>query len=140
MSTLYVETSAVLTWLLGESLACDAKSAMDAADRIVTSALTSLETKRALIRAEAGALLTASETARLHGLFEQAWNGWYVMEISQEIRDRAASRFPIEPIRSLDAIHLAAVLQFVRAFQDLHVLSYDRRIVQNLEPLGLVQI
>jgi hypothetical protein len=59
------------------------------------------------------------------------------MEITGEIRVRAAEAFPVESVRTLDAVHLATVLEFARVFPDISVLSTDSRILANLEPLGL---
>ncbi|MBI2346165.1 MAG: hypothetical protein HYV03_04650, partial [Deltaproteobacteria bacterium] len=68
---------------------------------------------------------------------EQGAAQWHIMEITAEVRARAGRPFPSEPIRSLDAIHLATALEFVRAFPDLTVLSFDDRVLRNLAPLGL---
>ncbi len=51
--------------------------------------------------------------------------------------DAFSGVFPVEPIRTLDALHLASALELLRLFPDLTVLSFDRRIVENLAPLGL---
>ena len=52
MAALYLESSAVLTWLLGETNARQVRTRVDSASIIVTSVLTLLETDRTLIRAE----------------------------------------------------------------------------------------
>ncbi len=61
-----------------------------------------------------------------------------MLEITADIRIRAGEAFPVEPVRTLDAIHLATALQFARALPGLSVLTFDRRILANLEPLGLL--
>ena len=43
----------------------------------------------------------------------------------------------LDTVRTLDAIHLATALHFARAFPALPVLTFDERILANLEPLGL---
>ncbi len=60
------------------------------------------------------------------------------MEITAEVRNRASMNFPIEPVRSLDAIHLATALEFMQAYNEMKVISFDKRIIDNLEPLGLL--
>jgi hypothetical protein len=40
-------------------------------------------------------------------------------------------------VRTLDAIHLATALRFATTFPALPVLTFDERILANLEPLGL---
>lgn len=61
------------------------------------------------------------------------------MEISSDVRLRAGRPFPAEPIRSLDAIHLATALALVEGYGPMTVLSSDDRIDRNLEPLGLLR-
>lgn len=43
----------------------------------------------------------------------------------------------VEPVRSLNAVHLASAIELLAAYPDLMVLSFDDRIIANLEPLGL---
>ena len=60
-----------------------------------------------------------------------------MLEITSDIRIRAGEPFPVEPVRTLDAIHLASALRFATTFPALPVLTFDERILANLEPLGL---
>jgi predicted nucleic acid-binding protein len=137
VSSVYVETSAILSWLFGESTATAVTSAIDEAETVLTSVLTGVEVRRSLIRAEHTGILTPAAATHLLGVFETVSRAWIVVEITPEIRSRASARFPVEPIRSLDAIHLATALELLRAVDELEVLSLDRRIVDNLDPLGL---
>ena len=50
--------------------------------------------------------------------------------------DRARRRFPREPVRALDALHLATVLRIGDFRPGLGVLSFDRRIRANAAALG----
>lgn len=137
MSALYAETSAVLAWLLGEPRSEEALSAINEAESVLTSALTELEVRRSLIRASAGGILTEVDAIHLLGRFQTVAATWIVMELTPEVLARAAQRFLVEPVRSLDAVHLATALEFVRAVPDLEVLSFDARVADNVAPLGL---
>lgn len=137
MKALYLESSALLAWLLGESSAAEVKAKIDEADTVVTSVLTILEAERALIRAESASLLSAGDAEKLKGLLAQSSAGWALMEISEDVRHRAARFFPAEPVRTLDAIHLATALLFMRVFPSLEMLSYDQRILRNAIALGI---
>jgi hypothetical protein len=137
MSVAYLETSALLAWLLGEAAGSEVGTALAESGQIVTSVMTVLEARRALVRAETDGLLDAAQAAHLRGIVETLEQSWHLMEVSAEVRERASSRFPVEPVRSLDAIHLATALIFARAFADMRVLSLDGRIRANLTPLGL---
>jgi hypothetical protein len=59
------------------------------------------------------------------------------MRIEREVVDRARSPFPGEPIRTLDALHLASALVAGRAVADLACLSLDERVCACGRALGL---
>jgi uncharacterized protein with PIN domain len=140
LKTLYLETSALLAWLLGEPAAEQVKSRIDAAQTIATSWLTLLEAERALIRGESQRILKAGEAEKLRGLLNRSKAGWVLMEISEEVRERASRAFPAEPVRTLDAIHLATALLFMRVLPELELLSCDERILRNAASLGIAGI
>lgn len=57
-------------------------------------------------------------------------------KLFDEIVERSRRPFPVEPIRTLDAIHLASALVLRVAFPDLVVLSLDRRLRASAQELG----
>ena len=137
MKTVYFETSALLAWLFGEARAAEVKNRIDRADTVVTSVLTLMEAERAIVRAETGSLISAGDAERLRGLLARSKAGWMLMEISEDVRMRASRAFPAEPIRTLDSIHLATALVFMRVFPALELFSYDERILRNAGVLGI---
>ena len=60
----------------------------------------------------------------------------HVAEVTAEVRSRAALEFPIEPVRSLDAIHLATIEIWSRTIGLLAVASTDDRVRRNAQALG----
>jgi predicted nucleic acid-binding protein len=139
VSAVYLETSAVLRWLLGESDAPEIAARVQETADPVCSILTILETQRVLVRAERERPSRGRQLGSLRRQLAEASADWNVLEITPEICVRAGEPFPVEPVRTLDAIHLATALHFARAFPSLSVLTFDERIVVNLEPLGLLQ-
>ena len=99
--------------------------------------LSIVETGRALIRAETEGIINAGEHQRLKGLFAEHSISWVYLEINSSVRNRATQPFPVEPIRSLDAIQLSTAIEFIQIYPDLVVFSFDKRIVDNIAPLGL---
>jgi len=138
MKVVYLETSALLQWLLGQSAAEQVKAVVDEAEVVVTSMLTLAEAERVLIRAETGGVLRGGDAQRLRGLLHRAQASWIRMTVSEDVLARASRAFPVEPVRTLDAIHLATALEFVAVFPDLRVLSFDDRLRDNAQALGLV--
>jgi predicted nucleic acid-binding protein len=137
VKALYLETSALLNWLLGQAQADEVRAAVDESEIVVTSVLTFAETERALVRAEHEDLVRAADGQRVRGILHRASTGWMRMMISEEILARAGRPFPVEPVRTLDAIHLATALAFTKAFDELRLLSLDRRLLGNARALGI---
>src|SRR2546422_1507550 len=124
---LYAESSAVLAWLLGERRASDVRRALAGADVVVASDLTLVECDRVLIRAAIGDDLAESEATRLRALLNRTATHWSLLRLDGEVIERARRPFPEEPVRTLDAFHLASALVASAAVEDLVVLRLDGR-------------
>jgi predicted nucleic acid-binding protein len=135
--SLYAESSAVLAWLLGEEAGARVRQWLTAADIVVASDLTIIECERVLIRAAAVGDLTEADAAGRRARLTTAASHWHVLRIGAEIVDRARQPFPGEPIRTLDAIHLASALIARSAVAGLELLSLDDRVRKAGELLGL---
>lgn len=130
----YVETSALLAALLEQD--AGAIGALRASGRRVTSALTFAEAARALVRARAtGRLTSEQERAALRALrtFERRTS---VVAVSDDVLRRVARPFPVEPIRTLDAVHLAAAELLGEPPQLMTIVTRDARIRDNARALG----
>jgi predicted nucleic acid-binding protein len=134
---LYAESSAVLGWLLDESAAADVRQSLVAAEIIVASDLTLIECDRVILRAAALGELTEAEAADRRAHLTAAASHWQVLRIAPEIVERARQPFPGEPVRTLDAIHLASALTARTAIVGLRLLSLDDRIRRAGKKLGL---
>jgi len=134
--TLYAETSAVLRWLFAEDGGEGIRITLAGALKVTTSRLTLIETRRVVRRAEREGRVNAAQAADLLGIFAQAASTWAILEISDDVARRAEEGFPIEPVRTLDAIHLASALLLRQALPDLLVLSADERVRGNARALG----
>ena len=136
---IYFKSSAVLTWLFDEPKIGKMTDVVDNADRIATSVLTLVESRRALVQLTARGQLKENQRERALGYLERSSEEWELIQLSDEILHRAGELFPVEPVRALDALHLATAISLGEANPGLSVLSLDKRILANLEPLGLVR-
>ena len=134
---LYAESSAVLGWLLDEDSATEVRRLLAAAEFIVASDLTLIECDRVLLRAVSLGELTEAEAADRRAHLVAAASHWHVLRIAAEIVDRARLPFPGDPIRTLDAIHLASALTGRGAVAGLALLSLDDRVRKAGKALGL---
>ncbi len=82
-------------------------------------------------------MIPGKRAIRLRVILMRVAAHWRLMPISQDVVNRARQPFPGEPIRSLDAIHLASALVAAGSLPDFAVLSLDRRIRAAGARLGL---
>ncbi len=132
--TLYLETSALLRAAVLHQ--ADVIARMSSATAWATSALTLVECERALATMAHGKRLTRPARAHAHAwLREVVWRV-DVSELDNAQLDRAGQPFPVEPVRTIDGLHLAAILRWAE-LGPLEVLTCDARIKQNAEAFGL---
>jgi predicted nucleic acid-binding protein len=134
--TLYAESSAVLAWLLGEPSGRVVRDRLATAAIIIASDLTLIECDRVVIRASALGELTEADAADRRAHLTTAAAHWNVLSISGDVVERARQPFPGDPVRTLDAIHLASALVARSAAPGLEVLSLDDRIRATAKKLG----
>ena len=134
---MYAESSAVLAWLLGEPSQAVVLHLLRDAERVVSSSLTGVECARGLARARASDRLSVTDELAALRLLDVAEATWDVHDLSGHVIVRARGAFPAEPIRTLDALHLATALVFQEALGSVVLLSFDDRIRLNASALGL---
>jgi predicted nucleic acid-binding protein len=137
MAGIYAESSAVLRWLLGHTSAAAIATALGAASEVVTSALTTVEVSRTLQRLAVDRQLTTAQRGAVWRTFVGAMKHWRFYAVTEDLLRRAAEPFPVEPVRTLDALHLATTLSYVQEVAPLDVLTTDDRIRQNAIAMGL---
>jgi predicted nucleic acid-binding protein len=130
----YVESSALVAALLEHDTAVTKR--VPAGTRRVTSVLTLSEAGRAIIRARVSGRLTEdNEKAAIRALrtFERRC---FLLDIDRPVLERVRRPFPVEPIRTLDAIHLATVELLEEPPQVVTIVTRDERIRANARALG----
>ena len=137
MTVRYLETSALLCWLFDEPESRTVIKTINDLDLICTSELTRIETLRAIARAFREKLISSKQRTTLTHLFDKNLRGWFRMSIDESVVSGAAVDFPIEPVRSLDAIHLATALEYKKLYPDIEMITMDDRIRRNSEELML---
>ena len=126
----------MLAWLLGEDAAPTVREILGRAELVIASDLTTLECDRVLIRAVALAEIEEVAAADRRAHLNAAAAHWHVLRLSIDIVDRARHPFPVEPIRTLDAIHLASALAARSGVAGVELLSLDDRIRRAGAQLG----
>jgi predicted nucleic acid-binding protein len=115
-----------------------ARTALRGKSRRITSALTFAEAARAVVRARvAGRLKSAEERTVLRWLHAFR-RRCAVVAVTSDVLARAGRPFPVEPIRTLDALHLATAELLGEPPQLVTILTRDARVVDNAKALGYV--
>lgn len=133
---LYAESSAALAWLLGETAGEEVRQLLAGAEDVFTSVLMLVEVDRALIRAQVVEGLSEGKAVDRRRVLARASRHWHLVQLHEEILDRAKRPFPGEPIRTLDALHLASVLAVRAVMPELVMLTLDSRIRSTSIDLG----
>src|SRR5262245_19640717 len=98
--------------------------------------MTFVEGARAIVRARvSGRLTLAEERAALRGLhaFQRRCD---VVAVTDAVLTRAGRPFPVEPIRTLDAVHLATAEVLGEPPQLVTIVTRDRRVRDNAAAAG----
>ena len=133
---LYAESSAVLSWLLGEKRAAASRRHLSHADLVLASDLTVVECERVIIRARSLGEITERRAQSYRNRLINASGHWHILRVGADIVERARLPFPGEPIRTLDALHLASAIVARTAVPDLALLTLDERIRSAAQQLG----
>ena len=132
---LYVESSALLQVALSD----DARllQPVGGFPNLITSALTIAEVERVLLRASLDGRITDDERSSLLAWLRKFVAGCLVIDVSARVLQRAGEPFPVEPLRTLDAIHLATTVAFEGEVGcNMTMLSAERRVRVNASKLG----
>jgi hypothetical protein len=106
------------------------------ADRLVTSGLTWVEADRALRRAFAEHRFRGGGHAHARRWIDAFLRSCDEIVLDARVLSNARQAFPIEPVRTLDALHLASILAWDQAVDRLTVASCDDRVRDNAAALG----
>lgn len=69
----------------------------------------------------------------LHSQLKLVWPRLDFVELTRDICDLAGQIAPFSRLRSLDAIHLASYYKLKRYIPDLKMITFDKRILEELE-------
>ncbi len=134
--SLYAESSAVLSLLLVEAGHGKIRGCLRNEDEVLTSELTLVECDRAIIRETALGRISEAEAAERRSVLSRIAEHWIVLSVGREVVDRARQQFPREPLRTLDAIHLATAILGRTVVPGLAMLSLDSDLRACARALG----
>jgi predicted nucleic acid-binding protein len=132
VSSVFLETSALLCMLLGEEGGDSVVKRLRDAERAVASRLIRVETERALIRLSLDRPGSHRQVLALERELKRLWPRIDFIEVSRDICDLAGRLAPRSRLRSLDAIHLATYFRAKELDPSMEILTFDERIKREL--------
>jgi predicted nucleic acid-binding protein len=103
---------------------------------VATSRGTLAEVGRVFARLRVLEPRAAAAAAAREAQFQSDSELWVIQPVDESIWLRCARPFPVEPLRTLDAIHLATIERLAGVLERLVVLSTDVRVRSNAQALG----
>lgn len=129
-----IESSALVAAVLEDDTA--AKASIRAQGQRVTSALTVAETSRAVIRARLSGRITAQQERAAMLTLQKFTRRCHIVSVTEAILAKVGRPFPVEPIRTLDAIHLATAEALGDPPALVTIVTRDLRVRDNANALG----
>jgi uncharacterized protein with PIN domain len=130
-SEIFVESSALVAWAVWEARGKEVAGHLRRARAVWLSALANAECCRALARATAAGRVDSAYARGAVRRVAALVAGCRVVPVDEEILARTARAFPVEPVRTLDAIHLASLLRAQTVSPRIALLSLDERVRAN---------
>jgi len=125
---LYLDTSAVLRATLESGTTPEMERRIAKAPALITSRLSLVESARAFHRVRRLGEVAESKIADAENQIARLWRHCEIWEITLKVCDLAERIAPTQPLRTLDALHLATYMLARRHLGDLELLTADDRL------------
>lgn len=130
----YIESSALVAALIESDL--KARASIRSRTPKVASALTFAEAARAVIRLRSAGTITPEKERQAVRALRRIQRHCYVVAVTQDVLDRVGRPFPVEPIRTLDAVHVSTAEFIGEPPQLVAIVTRDERVRANALALG----
>jgi predicted nucleic acid-binding protein len=98
--------------------------------------LTLAEAARAIVRARLGERLTLTRNTRQFVRCGDLSVGVTSFAVTDDVLARVSRPFPVEPVRTLDAVHIATAESLGEPPQLMTIVTRDNRVRENAKTLG----
>ncbi len=133
---LYIETSALLRAVLERGTTPEIEVKLGDASYLLTSRLSLVESSRALLRARSRGRLSEAALADQERQLRAFWQQCEIWEVSRAVCELAEWVAAPQPLRSLDALHLATFVLARRRIAGLELLTADERLKDAAQRAG----
>ena len=128
MPALYLDTSAVLRAVLEVGTSPGLETKIRAAEVLLTSRLSIVESSRAILRLRRLGRLSETKLADAERDIESLWARCDLWELTPAVCETARRVAPSKLLRTLDALHLATFVLARQRISDLELVTADERL------------
>jgi len=128
MPALYLDTSAVLRAVLEVGTSPSLETRIRAAEVLLTSRLSVVESSRAILRLRQLGRLSETKLADAERDIESLWARCDLWELTPAVCETARRVAPSKLLRTLDALHLATFVLARQRIVDLELVTADERL------------
>ena len=132
----YIETSTLLAAAIDDDP--KAKMALQGEGHRIASELTFVEASRVVVRRRAINDLTSAQERTAIRRIRMFRNRCDLLALTERVFERVGRPFPVEPVRTNDAIHLATAELIDEQPQLVTIVTRDRHIRENAIALGFM--
>lgn len=127
---LYLDTSSLVKLYVEEEGSDEVRELVEEARTLATATVAYPEMRSALARLLRGGFLDQPELARLRGRFEEDWESFLRVEVSEELCRQAGELAEVHGLRGFDSVHLAAFVRLGKESGEVPVRfsSFDQRL------------
>ncbi len=125
---LYLDTSAILRATLEAGTSRETERRIEAADDLITSRLSLVESARAILRVRRSAEQAEERLADAERQIGRILHRCDLWELTPEVCEMASRVAPQRNLRTLDALHLATFVLARRRIEGLELLTADFRL------------
>lgn len=131
----YLDTSSFVPMFIDEPTTPECRAIWEAADQVTSTRLLFVEAASALARAVREGRTTATNLKVLKGRMELLWNQVKVIDLDDELMERAANMTSRFALRGFDAVHCAAGESV--GDDSAFMASADKSLLRSWQALGL---
>jgi predicted nucleic acid-binding protein len=125
---LYLDTSVALRGVLEQGATAEEQAKIRSAELLLTSRLSLVESARALLRIRRSGEVPEARIADAERQLANLFARCEIWELTEAVCSLARQIAPAEPLRALDALHLATFALARRRIEGLELFTTDRRL------------
>lgn len=134
------DASALVPLILEQPRSARARALLGEDSEVVVWWGSQVECASAIARLHRDGLLTAADEARARALLQTLKGSWFEIQPGDAVRDQALRVLRLHPLRSADALQLAAAMEWAGSPPDGTFIAFDDRLTAAAQREGFLTL